>query len=41
MLNDRRLRSGTPFWRDFWFWVKLLIFVIFLPDLMLEDTSNT
>ena len=30
MLNDRRLRSGTPFWRDFWFWVKLLIFVIFL-----------
>ena len=29
MLKGSR-RSGTPFYTDFWFWVKALIFAVFL-----------
>ena len=29
MLKGRQ-KSGTPFYTDFWFWVKTVIFVVFL-----------
>ena len=25
-----RSKKGQPFYKDFWFWVKILIFVVFL-----------